>query len=607
MTIFDDTEYYTKELKWALVPLKPLTKGTNKKGWNKPENLYRNGDFWKNNPNWNVGVHLEESNIVTIDIDNLEYSRILFDALGIDYDEIFENSPRSIGRPNRDKAFFKAPPGKTLGLHKLTWPGKESSTPVVILELRAGAIQDVIPPSIHPDTKLPYAWRRHPKEGIPDLPLQLLSLWEEWDTLKIELENICPWAPKRKLPPLKKRTTDKSDSNVIQIYNERNRVEPLLSRYGYKRTPGGRYLSPHSTTNIPGVVVFTAENKFFSHHASDPFDSQHAHDPFDLYCEYEHAGNISIAVKEAAKELELGIYDTQKNKELIEHGHQIAQVFLQKPPKTDNNPLSSIPKELLKIPGVLQDVVDYYNKTAYRSQPQFAVQTALALGSVVCGRRFCTDDENYTSLYFICVGVSSCGKEHVKTTIDTILFESQVSEKLRGPSRYKSGMGVFSSLAIQPCHITVIDEIGRYLQAVKMDRQSHLTEAITEMMEIFGRGGQAHFLPGYSRVGITNAQKQQYDDFSVIMKPSLTLIGMTVPGRFYDALTSNEIVDGFMPRFIVVESVLGRQMGHKKQSVAVTEKIKEWIQNHYKTYTDDGNLTGIDAAQHPPNPVIIPI
>jgi hypothetical protein len=45
-----------------------------------------------------------------------------------------------------------------------------------------------------------------------------------------------------------------------------------------------------------------------------------------------------------------------------------------------------VPDHVLSIPGVLQEVVDYYNATAIKPQPQFAVQAALAFGSVVLGR-----------------------------------------------------------------------------------------------------------------------------------------------------------------------------------------------------------------------------
>jgi hypothetical protein len=45
-----------------------------------------------------------------------------------------------------------------------------------VFELRAGPIQDVLPPSIHPDTKIPYGWIRDPDDGIPELPKEFLLI-----------------------------------------------------------------------------------------------------------------------------------------------------------------------------------------------------------------------------------------------------------------------------------------------------------------------------------------------------------------------------------------------------------------------------------------------
>ena len=43
--------------------------------------------------------------------------------------------------------------------------------PVTVFELRGGLVQDVLPPSIHPDTGKPYFWRTPPSaDGLPELP-----------------------------------------------------------------------------------------------------------------------------------------------------------------------------------------------------------------------------------------------------------------------------------------------------------------------------------------------------------------------------------------------------------------------------------------------------
>jgi hypothetical protein len=57
-------------------------------------------------------------------------------------------------------------------------------------------------------------------------------------------------------------------------------------------------------------------------------------------------------------------------------------------PKASQGPLDTVPEHLLSVPGILQDVVNYYTTTAIKPQPQFAVQAAIAFGSVAMGRRW---------------------------------------------------------------------------------------------------------------------------------------------------------------------------------------------------------------------------
>src|SRR5690606_40145834 len=57
--------------------------------------------------------------------------------------------------------------------------------PVTVFELRGGLVQDVLPPSIHPDTGMPYFWRTPPSaDGLPELPRELLSIWTNWEIFK---------------------------------------------------------------------------------------------------------------------------------------------------------------------------------------------------------------------------------------------------------------------------------------------------------------------------------------------------------------------------------------------------------------------------------------
>ena len=363
---------------WALVPIPAGSKRPTTFGWQtKPAPI----SHWDANPTHNVGLLHALSGTVAFDIDNMEHTRLICAAMNIDLDSILNGAPRIVGRPDRGKVLFRAPDDIQLTTRKISWPveGDPRQTEVVF-ELRAGSVQDVLPPSIHPDTGAPYRWAGpSPEGGLPPIPEQLLTIWRDWDRFRHQLADICPWrrTPEFRPPPKKNRKVGNQSQNVIGAYNEAVPIGEALEAAGYRQF-GSRWLSPNSTSGLPGVVVFD-DGRAFSHHASDPFDPEHSFDAFDLFCQYQHMGNVTNAVKAAAEILKISQIPegpSEEDREMSRHGAKVWEAIRER--QVDEG----IPKHLLTVPGVLGDVVEYSAKTAIKRQPQFDVQTALAIGSV---------------------------------------------------------------------------------------------------------------------------------------------------------------------------------------------------------------------------------
>jgi hypothetical protein len=314
-------------------------------------------------------------------------------------------------------------------------------------------------------------------------------------------------------------------------------MHTLLEQYGYKRTGQNRYLSPNSTSGLAGVKLFE-DGRAYSHHASDPFDSAHSFDAFELWCQYEHMGNVSKAVKDAAQLLNVTQDPNHEyDKEAIEHGAKVAAQIMSKP-KASQGPLDTVPEHLLSVPGILQDVVNYYTTTAIKPQPQFAVQAAIAFGSVAMGRRWVTDQRNFSSLYFLNIGETGSGKEHTKTVLEDLLEQSGLDD-LIGPAGYTSGSGVISALTKKPVHVSVIDELGRQLKAAAAKGMQHKADAITSIMEVFGRQDGTLRQAGYATNTMKSADAEKLE--KVIKRPSLTLVGMSTPSEFLQAIGGGDV------------------------------------------------------------------
>jgi putative DNA primase/helicase len=346
-TTADFAAAYVRKYGLTLVPLPPKTKRPLKKGWGLKDCLTTPEaarEYYEKNPNWNIGVALGPSRLVTLDVDNIEAMQIVCDEFGWNVDELRNEAPTVQGKAPNFRILFRAPEGMEFHRKSIAWPNKldpdgkifdsiiakavaaeaagdlqegkrirdieaEPYKRITVFEIRGAVdeqVQDVLPPSIHPKTDQPYIWLTKPNGVIPEPPAWLLSLWKNWDALKPQLQGLCPWAPERPTPkPAKPRIPSANDTtpSVIDAYDQAHSIEAALAQYGY-RQQGKRWLSPHSSTGLAGVVLF--DDKAWIHHASDPLCSDESGKlvgAFDLYRYYEHGGDIRKAVKAAAEEM----------------------------------------------------------------------------------------------------------------------------------------------------------------------------------------------------------------------------------------------------------------------------------------------------------------
>lgn len=279
---------FPKRQSWGLEPLDPNT---------------LNGEDM-------IGLNHGLSHTVVIDGDNLELTRVVFDALGLSVDAMPGDPPSYRGNPARLKWLYRLPKGFTPpGVKKLS--GKVCGVETTVFELRgcpAGKqAQDVLPPSRHPMGA--YEWINPPVayDQLPELPEELAGLWLNWDAFKDLLGTIAGFDLPRKKEsgPDRKPQSKSPQASVIETFNAANRIEDIIERHGYERR-GSKWLALGSTTGAPGINITTINGKqrLYSHHGSDPLGasehSGHSLDAFDVSRILNHGGNAKVAVKAAS-------------------------------------------------------------------------------------------------------------------------------------------------------------------------------------------------------------------------------------------------------------------------------------------------------------------
>jgi len=356
----------------------------------------------------------------------------------------------------------------------------------------------------------------------------------------------------------------------------------------------------HEATGSRVYIAFNAGNLY---EVSARLKAEHPADRLIIAADNDYKNEVNIGknkAEQAAKALGLEMILPEKevdfNDMAVTHGMEEVKSQLNFTPKTYQKKEEKEQAKISDSVGVLSDIIGYYNATSGNDQPEFAVQTALALGSLLLGRNFRTNKNNYTSMYYINVAKSGTGKEHSKSVMEDILHAAEMDHLLSGDG-YTSAGGVFSGLLEKPRHGTVIDEFGKYLEAARKSGNNLQAEANSQLMQAITRCNGIMRPPVYSAMGVS-AEKRKEMQSRLIHNPALTILAMTTPSTMFDAMDIGSISDGFLNRFIVCISDAKRVPRVHKDSVPVPKRITDWIETINSRIGDK-----VEVASERPDPV----
>jgi putative DNA primase/helicase len=175
----------------ALVPIPMGQKAPVAKGWNTLEKAITDPQQ-ASTLRGNIGLAHAYSSPPTmaLDIDDLPKARVWLSERGVDLDALLmaDDAVQVVsGRHGRAKLIYRLPPGlaplESVAIKEAGWlEGKEKQ--VTVLEFRCATrdwltMQDVLPPSNHPETGQPYRWGGKGYWGaIPEIPAELLHAWQ---------------------------------------------------------------------------------------------------------------------------------------------------------------------------------------------------------------------------------------------------------------------------------------------------------------------------------------------------------------------------------------------------------------------------------------------
>jgi hypothetical protein len=360
--VVNAARYFTEALGLALVDIPPGSKGPRAQGWNAPGAAIRDPEaaarYWEAHPDHGMGCLHSESGTAALDIDLAEAVRVLALA-GVDVAAVTEAATlRIVGNPRHPaKPIFRVPAGVSLSTRKLTWPSPEPGRkPVTVFELRAGPVQDVLPPTVHPETGQPYALPRYPKPGesLTELPPALLDLWQRWDEFLPTMQAACPWAQTMPERPAAERSAewDQVRAEILRHYS----LKDALAELGVKLR-GHRACCPFHDEKEPSFWTFEADDgieRWCCAHGGAPVgvttnSGYSVGDAIDLYA-HRHSMTAGRATGELAKQLGLEAPGGHGSRAIAGERRDEGDAWPVRQPIPMADPMPTLPAELVPHP-----------------------------------------------------------------------------------------------------------------------------------------------------------------------------------------------------------------------------------------------------------------
>ena len=89
----------------------------------------------------------------------------------------------------------------------------------------------------------------------------------------------------------------------------------------------------------------------------------------------------------------------------------------------------------------------------------------------------------------------------------------------------------------------------------------------------------------------------------VIRRPAVTLLGLSTPETFFDALSQDDVANGFLNRLLVVNSRQPPSVERPKPWKPIPKALRDWITDYGKT--EDEDFLGGEDATEAPDPEVV--
>jgi hypothetical protein len=223
-------------------------------------------------------------------------------------------------------------------------------------------------------------------------------------------------------------------------------------------------------------------------------------------------------------------------------------------------------------PGLIGEISGYFTESAIRPVAEIALASALAVGAGVAGRSYNISGTGLNQ-YLILLARTGSGKEGAANGIDALVAAARrivpMADRFIGPATFASGQALVRVLDDRPCFVSVLGEFGVTLQQLCDPRAPAPTAMLKRvLLDLYGKSG-------FTKVLRSSVYSDTEKNTKTIQAPNVTILGESVPEKFYDGLDTSHILEGLVPRFCVIEYTGPRPDRNKSANGAPPEELVE--------------------------------
>lgn len=231
---------------------------------------------------------------------------------------------------------------------------------------------------------------------------------------------------------------------------------------------------------------------------------------------------------------------------------------------------SGIAPELLPLPGLMGECMDWMLRTAQRPQPMLALAATISLFATALSQKVCSPTRLRTNLYMVSVAGTSAGKDHGRKCLERAMQAARIDD-LVGGHDLASGAGLLARAHACPRTVFQLDEFGLMLQSIRSKNAgANLTSIIKNLMVLFSSADSVYRGAEYADQKARPRQDIEY--------PCINLHATTTPEQFYPALGSQDVTSGALNRLLILiapDAIVPRQDAPFED---VLQELADWLQ-----------------------------